>query len=104
MISDPPITPVANLAVVPAAGSTVTDSPTTPIPDPLAGPSNIPARTPTSDSPTREELLAALDVEIANISSERAAAGWNSWAILGALAGLLWLFIDSWEKKNYELK
>jgi hypothetical protein len=50
---------------------------------------------------TREELLNALDADIAAVTSERSAVGWTFWAILGALAALLWLGIDRWDKGQF---
>ena len=48
--------------------------------------------------------MEALDTEIARISDLQAAAGWNHWAILGALAALLWLALDTWESGNFILR
>ena len=56
------------------------------------------------DSLTREQLLDALDNEIAKVSAAQTAAGWNQWAILGAIAALLWLFIDIWEKGRFDIQ
>lgn len=52
---------------------------------------------------SKDQLLDALDNEIAKISASQTAAGWNQWAILGAIAALLWLLIDTWEKGRFEI-
>lgn len=52
---------------------------------------------------SKDQLLDALDNEITKISATQTAAGWNQWAILGAIAALLWLLIDTWEKGRFEL-
>ena len=52
---------------------------------------------------SKDQLLDALDNEIAKISATQAAAGWNQWAILGAIAALLWLLIDTCEKGRFEI-
>jgi hypothetical protein len=56
-----------------------------------------------SSKMSKDQLLDALDNEIAKISANQTAAGWNQWAILGAIAALLWLLIDTWEKGRLEL-
>lgn len=47
---------------------------------------------------SREQLLEAIDCEIEAVASERTATGWTYWAIFGALAALLWVAIDCWER------
>jgi hypothetical protein len=52
---------------------------------------------------TREQLLEALDTEIKNLAATQSAAGWNQWAILGALAAVFWAALGSWEKGQFVL-
>ncbi len=40
-------------------------------------------------SPIKEDILKALDFEIAQISSEQQRNGWTKWALYGVLAGSL---------------
>jgi len=63
----------------------------------------VPTNTLGTDSITREQLLEALDTEIENVTAIQSATGWNHWVILGALAALLWLGIDTWENGHFIL-
>lgn len=53
---------------------------------------------------TREQLLEALDKDIETIAASQSAAGLNDWAILGALAALLWFALDAWEQGHFILR
>lgn len=53
---------------------------------------------------TREELLEALDKDMETIAASQSAAGLNDWAILGALAALLWFALDAWEQGHFVLR
>ena len=53
-------------------------------------------------SPTKEDILKALDFEINQISSEQQRNGWTKWALYGVLAGSLWLLLEHWEKGNFD--
>lgn len=50
-----------------------------------------------SNALTNEQLLNALDSEIAYIKSEQQRPGWTIWAMLGALAVIVWHLLFAWE-------
>src|SRR5260221_11195833 len=55
----------------------------------------------TTNAITRDELLDALDTEIEHIKSAQSSVGYTRWAVLLALAALLWAAIQSWEAGKF---
>ena len=48
-------------------------------------------------TPDKETLLNLLNAEIILLSQQQSNTGWTSWALLGALGGILWLMLGQWE-------
>ena len=52
----------------------------------------------------REQLLDALDTEIANVQSVMSATGRTRWALTLSVSGLLWLGLQTWEAGIFSLR
>jgi hypothetical protein len=52
---------------------------------------------------TEDRVLAELDFEINQITSEHQRPGWTTWAIYGSLVTLLWLLADQFDKEDLDL-
>ena len=46
------------------------------------------------DSPSREDLLKALDSEITDRETEMSRLGLSNWGLIGALVGVLWMTVN----------
>ncbi len=54
-----------------------------------------------TDTPKKEEIVNALDVEINHIRQEDQRPGWTTWTMLGALATVVWLILNEVDRIDF---
>ncbi|HEY1171766.1 MAG TPA: hypothetical protein VGH19_10375 [Verrucomicrobiae bacterium] len=53
--------------------------------------------------PTKDDVLGALDVELATIETTSSKAGWNMWGLVAALASVCWLMLGEIGEDKFNL-